>query len=55
MPDAATGDRRNKEKGEPSVAGRAKVGYDKYVRFIVAYLAILFVAVTIFLRLGQAL
>jgi uncharacterized ion transporter superfamily protein YfcC len=33
----------------------AKVGYDKYVRFIAPYLAILFVAVTIFLALGQAL
>ncbi len=33
----------------------AKVGYNKYVRFIVPYLGILFVAVTIFLMLGQAL
>ncbi len=33
----------------------AKVGYDKYVRFVVPYMAILFVAVTIFLMLGQAL
>jgi uncharacterized ion transporter superfamily protein YfcC len=33
----------------------AKVGYDKYVRFIVPYLGILFVAVTIFLIMGQAL
>jgi uncharacterized ion transporter superfamily protein YfcC len=33
----------------------AKVGYDKYVRFVVPYLAILFVAVTVFLMLGQAL
>ena len=33
----------------------AKVGYNKYVRFVVPYMAILFVAVTIFLMLGQAL
>ncbi len=33
----------------------AKVGYNKYVRFIVPYMGILFVAVTIFLMLGQAL
>ena len=33
----------------------ARVGYDKYIKFIVPYLAILFVAVTIFLMLGQAL
>jgi uncharacterized ion transporter superfamily protein YfcC len=33
----------------------AKVGYDKYVRFIVPYMVILFVAVSVFLVIGQAL
>jgi uncharacterized ion transporter superfamily protein YfcC len=33
----------------------AKVGYDKYVRFVVPYMAILFVVVTLFLILGQAI
>ncbi len=33
----------------------AKVGYDKYIKFIVPYLAILFVVVTVFLIVGQAL